>query len=115
MAAFPAHLFTIDETESWCLYFQDAELAAQRNDWARVAEIGHIAYAGEDQANEQTEHFVFIEGFLRTGQIETALAISQQASGNSGGQLDDRICGIWRGAGVETGPDSAYQQICPGN
>lgn len=114
-ASLPSHLFTLDKTESWCLYFQDAELAAQQGEWARVAEIGHQAYAIPDRANEQTEHFVFINGFLRTGQIDTALALSQEVIANAGGKLTDRICGIWRGAGMDTGPDSAYQQICSAN
>jgi hypothetical protein len=114
-AALPPHLFAVDDTESWCLYFQEAELAAQRGDWGRVAEIGQLAYAIPDRANEQTEHFVFIDGFLRTGQIKTALALSQEVNANTGGKLNERICGIWRGAGMDTSPDSDYQQICPGN
>ena len=114
-ASLPEHLFALDGTDYWCTYFQDAELAAQREDWARVAEIGHQAYASDDLANELTEHFVFIDGFLRTGDIETALSISQMVSEASGGAVDGRICGIWRGAGVETGPGSAYDQLCAGH
>ena len=111
-AMLPSHLFTLDDTDSWCLYFQDAELAAQRGEWTRVAEIGQQAYAIPDRANEQTEHFVFIDGFLRTGQIDPALALSREVIENTGGKLTNRICGIWRGAGVDTGPNSAFQQIC---
>jgi hypothetical protein len=111
-AVLPSHLFTADDTASWCLYLQDAELAAQQGNWARVAEIGELAYAIDDRANEQTEHFVFIDGFLRTGQIETALRLSQEVNANTGGKLTDRICGIWRGVGVDTSPGSEYQELC---
>ncbi|MFU8825873.1 MAG: hypothetical protein ACNA70_00090 [Brevefilum sp.] len=114
-AALPEHLFELEETDYWCIYFQDAELASQRGDWARVAEIGYQAYASDDLANELTEHFVFIDGFLRTGDIETALSISQMVSEASGGAVDGRICGIWRGTGVETGPGSAFEQLCLSN
>jgi hypothetical protein len=109
-AFLPEHLFTLGETKTWCLFFQEAELASQRRDWARVAEIGQQAYALEDRANELTENFIFIDGFLRAGQQDTALAISQEVSQRAQGQLDGRICGIWRGAGINSG--AHYDQLC---
>jgi hypothetical protein len=109
----PVHLFELPETDSWCLLYQDAELAAQQGEWARVAEIGDQAYAGEDQANELTEHFVFIDGYLRAGEEETAFDLSKALSERTGGELDGRICGIWRGAASETELGAYYEQICP--
>ena len=111
----PAHLFDQEEYESWCLFFQMAELAAQRGDWARVAQIGDEAYAGKDQANELSEHFVFIDGYLRAGRLDTALALSKDVSERAFGELDEKICRIWQGASVETGPGSYYGEICPVN
>lgn len=114
-AAPPAHLFDQEDIKSWCLYFQEAELAAQRRDWARVAQIGDEAYAGDDQANELSEHFVFIDGYLRAGQLDAALALSKDVSERANGELDAIICGIWRDASAETSPGSFYEEICPDN
>lgn len=89
-------LFDLAETQSWCLFFQDAELAAQRGEWALVADIGDEAYAREGQANEITENFVFIEGYLRDGQLTRALEVSRSLSEKTQGQFDARICNLWQ-------------------
>jgi len=110
----PAGLFDLPVTESWCLYYQEAELAAQQGDWARVAEIAHLAYARDDQANEVTEHFVFIEGYLHVGEVETAFALSQRARDSRDGLIDGKICGIWRGVAGERDLNPYFDQLCPG-
>jgi hypothetical protein len=92
----PAYLFDFAETETWCLFFQDAELAAQQGDWQRVAEIGDQAFVGEDRPNELTEYFVFIEGYLRTGQLSQAFEISDLLSERTQGAFNNRICNLWR-------------------
>jgi hypothetical protein len=92
----PEYLFDFAETETWCLYFQDAELAAQRGEWQRVAEIGDQAFAREDRPNELTEYFVFIEGYLRTGQLSQAFTISELLSERTDGAFNVRICKLWR-------------------
>jgi len=102
------------------LLFQEAELAAQRGDWARVAALGDMAYAGEDQANELTENFVFIDGYLRAGRLEDAWALSLDLSERTDGLFTGRICGIWRGVARESTelfhdePDMklAYDSFC---
>jgi hypothetical protein len=95
-AAPPATLFDLTTTGSWCLYYQEAELAAQRGDWKRVAELGGIAYASDDQPNELTENFVFIEGYLRAGDLEQALILSEALIEQTDSSLRTPICSIWR-------------------
>jgi hypothetical protein len=92
----PSHLFTLQESDNWCLFFQDAELAAQKGDWQHVAEIGDRALAEEGQANDLTEYFVFIEGYLRTGQLSQAFKISESMSERTQGAFNDRICRLWQ-------------------
>jgi hypothetical protein len=100
----PAHLFDFPDAETWCLLFQDAELAAQRGDWVNVAEIGDQAFAREDRPNELTEYFVFIEGYLRTGQLSQAFEISETLSERTQGAFNARICDLWQ-AILEDDPD----------
>jgi hypothetical protein len=100
----PTHLFDFPDAETWCLFFQDAELAAQRGDWVNVAKIGDQAFAGEDRPNELTEYFVFIEGYLRTGQLSQAFEISEVLSERTQGVFNARICILWQ-AILEDDPD----------
>ncbi len=114
LASPPTGLFDLPATESWCLYYQEAELAAQQGDWARVAEIAHLAYARDDQANEVTEHFVFIEGYLHAGEVETAFTLSERARDSGEGLIDGKICGIWRGVAGERDLSPYFDQLCSG-
>jgi hypothetical protein len=122
-AAFPSHLFDLADDPSWCLYFQEAELAAQRGDWTHVAKIGDDAYVVKDQAYEMTEHFVFIEGYLRAGQNARALEISDTLSELTQGAFDDRICSLWQGVANDLGDEmdqsvdfqEMMRPFCPGD
>jgi len=92
----PEHLFDLEPAESWCRYFEEADLASQQGDWAKVAALGDIAFKGEDQSNEITELFVFIEGYLRTGRLDSAYLVSQTLSERSEGVYDQAVCNLWQ-------------------
>ncbi len=99
----PRNIFDLEPpTSSFCFTFQEADLAAQQGDWARVAELGEEAFSRDDVPNELTEYFVFIDGYLRAGQPEEALALSQQVSELSGGEFDERLCYLWRATAEDT-------------
>jgi hypothetical protein len=100
----PQNIFDLEETTSFCFIFQEADLAAQQGDWTRVVELGKEAFAGDDVPNELTEYFVFIEGYLRAGQPEEALTLSQQVSELASGNFDERLCHLWRST-VQDVPD----------
>jgi hypothetical protein len=103
----PLHLFEETESETWCLYFEEADLAAQQTDWAQVANIGDQALALEDQSNEVSELFVFIEGYLRMGRMGRAKDLSETLSVRSGGYFDGAICGLWQELDQELEEDFA--------
>jgi hypothetical protein len=92
---------TMPETQTWCLYFEAAERAAQQGDWARVAQLGDEAFAGQDLSNDPTEILVFIEGYLRDDQPMQALTISRSVSERTRGFLDPTLCTIWQKAAAE--------------
>jgi hypothetical protein len=92
----PLHLFDEGPAETWCLYFEQAELAAQRGEWQRVAMLGDQAFVLEDQTNEVTELFVFIEGYLRVGELEKAQQVSEYLNLRSGGRYNQATCALWR-------------------
>lgn len=92
----PTLLFDEEPGETWCLYFTEADLAAQSMNWARVAELGDQAFNIEDQSNEVTELFVFIEGYLRVGRLDSALEVSEYLRERSSGTYDRAVCDLWR-------------------
>ena len=103
----PGNIFDIDEGPTWCTYFEEADLAAQVGNWEHAAEIGDIAYALEDEANELTEHFVFIESYLRVGKVQQAWEISEMVSVRSQDVHDPALCSLWRS--IEAEMQSMYE------
>lgn len=103
----PLHLFEETDGETWCLYFEEADLAAQQGDWAEVANLADRALTLEDQSNEVSELFVFIEGYLRMGRMGRAKDLSATLSVRSGGYYDSAICGLWQELDQELGEDFA--------
>jgi len=105
----PLHLFDMPPEESWCFYFEQADLAGQRGDWAMVADLGEQAYAIEDRPNEITENFIFIEGYLRTGQFTKARDKSVTLSEETMGSYNDLICALWSDVKTEISDGSSLQ------
>ncbi|MFW5713179.1 MAG: ArnT family glycosyltransferase [Brevefilum sp.] len=112
----PLHLFDETESETWCLYFQDADLAAQREDWEEVASLGDHAFELDDQSNEVSELFVFIEGYLRVGRFDRAEDLSEVLSERSARHYDEAICNLWREVEPELNQsvdfNAVYDRFC---
>jgi hypothetical protein len=108
----PLHLFDIEEEETWCTYFEGADLAAQHEDWLEVAEIGDEAFEKSMWANELTEIYVFIEGYLRADRTEKALEVSQELSKVSAGRMDHDICNLWRQVEADVSGGFALPRFC---
>ncbi len=92
----PLHLFDETAGKTWCLFFEEADLAAQEGDWEQVASLGDLALELDDQSNEVSELFVFIEGYLRVGRFQDAEDLSETLSVRSDGNYDSAICNLWR-------------------
>jgi len=71
-------LFGAEPAHGWCYFYAKAELARQQSDWEGVVKL-------YDQAKKEglnffmpVENLPFIEGFARTGQMETALKLTDR-------------------------------------
>lgn len=80
--------------ESWCWYYERADLARQRQDWAAVAELGDAAFAGSDYPNDPIERFPFIEGYAMQGRWGDAAAQSAAALAVTP-VMNDPLCALW--------------------
>lgn len=80
--------------DSWCFFFEKAELARQSGDWQQVADIYQSAQDRGRKPNLSSEYYPFIEGLGMRGQVMEALDLSrevvtEQPSARRG------VCQIW--------------------
>ena len=72
----PAALFGKEPPHEWCYFFEKGELARQVGDWKRVVMLGDEARAQGFAPGDALEWLPFIEGYVRTGDYDTARELS---------------------------------------
>jgi hypothetical protein len=75
----PAPLQPLEPEHGWCYYFQSADLARQQRDWARVVELGEIAFGLDQQPDHAEERIPFIEGYAHMGYWDRAVELTRQS------------------------------------
>jgi len=89
----PAH-------NSWCYFYEKADLARQMGEWEEVVALGEQARASgfqplEGQSKSRHEWLPFIEGYARAGRIDDAKAITEVILEQHPGYVD-RLCSVWK-------------------
>ena len=91
----PVSLFGKEPPHAWCYYFEKAELARQIGDWQTVVNLGNKARAQGFSPGDALEWLPFIEGYVITGDYQSAREISTLAY-----QDDSRprkgLCYTWK-------------------
>jgi hypothetical protein len=104
-----------EPAHGWCYYFEKADLARQSKDWARVAELGDIAFALDDYPNDPVERFVFIEGYAHTGNWQRAEELSLTSYRVSKEYVGPLLCILWdrieRDAGTAAEEKSNIKEV----
>lgn len=72
----PAALFGREPPHTWCYYYEKAELARQKGDWETVVALGSQARAQNFFPGDALEWLPFIEGYVLTGDLQSARDIS---------------------------------------
>jgi hypothetical protein len=83
--------------KSWCYYFQKADLAQQFEDWSTIQLLWKESAPYQDNLNAGVELIPFIDGFLRLGDVESAVEITQRAKVFIYG-MKPYLCSIWENA-----------------
>jgi hypothetical protein len=99
-------LFTIPRMESWCDYYQKADLARQQEDWEEVVSLGNFRL--DDGLYSPTEFLPFIEGYARLGDIQKAFELTQTAY-YADPSMQYTLCNLWWWVGVED--EEVYKQV----
>ncbi len=62
----PPDIFGTDIPNNWCSYYQRADLARQRGNWAEITQLWEEAQANEKSPANGFEYIPFIEGYAHT-------------------------------------------------
>ena len=102
-------IYAPEPKHGWCYYYQKADLARQRGDWARVVKLGEKAFSSGDYPNDPTENFVFIEAYAHINDWENAEQLSTRAKRISPSYMTPLLCSLWERIERETdySPDKA--------
>ena len=92
----PARLFGYEsDQQSWCRYYEKADLERQRGNWEAAAALGDEAFAGKDHPNDPMERIPFIEAYAHIGRWDDALEQTRAAMTVTP-VMNDPLCALWQ-------------------
>jgi len=100
--------WSADPTQSWCAYFEKADLARQLGEWAAVASLGDKALALDDSPNHPAERTPFIEGYAMVGEWNKALQLTAEAL-DINPLMQPMLCDLWAHIGAESEVSAAQK------
>lgn len=108
--ALPAFFGKTSQPENWCSYFEKADLARQRGNWERVAELGDIAFSLNDSPNHASERVPFIEGYAHIGQWARAEELTYEAL-EINQFMGPMLCEAWERIEADTAASDQRDEI----
>jgi hypothetical protein len=63
----PTFAFGVEPAHEWCYYFENADLAVQRQDWQQAAELGSEAIERQLTPEDQAEWLPFVQAYAILG------------------------------------------------
>jgi hypothetical protein len=87
-------IFGKEPTHTWCYFYQKAELARQEQDWQLVTQLWDEAEAFGFRPKVAYEYLPFVEGFAMSGDWNSSLEISKNAS-KLDFHMPEYLCNLW--------------------
>jgi len=106
----PTAMFRKEPPPAWCYYYEKAELARQKGDWERVAELGNEARKQGFAPGDALEWVPFIEAYVITGDYQTAKELSNLAY-NDDSRPRKGLCYAWQRIQVEGQGQAEIEQL----
>jgi hypothetical protein len=110
----PTEIFGQPPKPGWCMYYQQASLAAQNHDWAAVIGFYEEMIALSNEGDSGYEYLPYIEAFAMQDDWQKAVDLTIQAE-NLTKSSAPMLCAAWMDwdLGEEESPDylAAYQQV----
>lgn len=103
------HQIVKENKDTWCYFYEKADLANQMEDWETVIGLWDEAQKKGYQPDNGFEYLPFIEGFARTGNWEKAFQLTRMANRITEGMYFI-LCPTWQTINNET-PTSEQKEI----
>lgn len=87
----PSVIYGKANTETWCYYFEKADLARQYGQWDEVVRLWNESQANGDRADNGFEYIPFIEGLGHTGDWEQVKELTKFSKRITAG-LEPSLC-----------------------
>lgn len=87
----PEDIYGNTNTNTWCYYFQKADLARQFSQWDEIVRLWNEAQTNGKRADNGFEYIPFIEGFGHTGDWEQVKSLTKFANRITSG-LQPSLC-----------------------
>lgn len=71
-------LFGEEPSHGWCYIYAKAEIARQAGNWEEVTKLYKEAQKAELSPSLPVEYLPFIEAFARTGDMDTAMKLTER-------------------------------------
>ncbi|MBT3241480.1 MAG: hypothetical protein HON98_12125 [Chloroflexi bacterium] len=98
---FPSEIYTQSSTDTWCYYFQKADLARQFEDWELLVEYGDQAQSAGLSPENLSEYIPFIQGYALHGDFDTAYSLSEKTLEDNP-KMINILCPIWADISIQS-------------
>ncbi len=100
-------LFGKEDRNTWCYYYESADLARQNGDWGQVVKLYEEAKAAGYSPANGVELIPFIEGYARNGQAVVAANLTVVARSLTE-NMRDYICDTWNRMAKDMSGDPVF-------
>lgn len=90
----PIEIYPLASTNTWCYYYQKADLARQFNDWDALVDYGDQAFLAGFSPVNPIEYIPFIQGYAFTNDFQSAYSLTEKAL-EMDPEIFPLICPIW--------------------
>lgn len=95
-----APIFGESSTDSWCYYYQKAELARQFGEWEQVVDLMETAFAAGHNPDVAQEWLPLVDAYLHLQQWQPALDLSAEIYARHSLNAP-MLCAVWVQSGTE--------------
>lgn len=104
----PTDLFGPEPMDSWCYYFEKAELARQTGDWQTAASLGDEAQKRTLAPSDPSEWMPFIEAYAAVGNLDQAQKLTERVFAQTP-LLQTGLCQTWQRAASSSGSSDSLR------
>jgi hypothetical protein len=102
---FSEAVFGQEEKQSWCYFYEKADLARQVEDWQAISGLYSASISANQQAQHGAELAPFILAAAHQQQWNQALELTRQSAGLTPG-MEPMLCTLWQGLPQEELPSA---------